>query len=267
MVRGFRRPKLRKLRHSAIDEIRIGKRHTYLTVVMDLKTGAVVFVGDGKGAGALEPFWKRLRCSRATVKGVAMDMSPAYRSAVTNHLPDAALVFDHFYVIKRFNDKLSDLRRPLYYEVNDILQKQVMKGTRWPLLKNPEHRDPSKNEPLRLQQALEINQPLPAAYCLKEDLRQLRNQPDKGSAQSFLSNWIDRVRDSDIKMLIRFANTLAAHKTGLLNDYDFTISPGALEGANNPSKTLQKQAYGFRDLGFFKLKMMAVHEEKHALAG
>jgi transposase len=265
--RRFRRPRLKKLSHIAIDEISIGKRHKYLTVVMDLKTGAVVFVGDGKGAEALEPFWKRLRFSRATVKAVAMDMSPAYISAVTNHLPDAAIVFDHFHVIKLFNDKLSDLRRTLYYEVNDILQKQVIKGTRWLLLKNPENLDPSKNEPDRLQKALEINQPLAAAYYMKEDLRQLWNQPDKGSAQSFLSDWIDRAKDSGIKMLIRFAKTLAAHKTGLLNYYDFTISTGPLEGTNNKIKTLQKQAYGFRDLGFFKLKIMAVHEAKYSLVG
>ena len=45
---------------SAIDEIAIKKGHKYLTVVLDLQTGAVVFVGEGKGAESLDPFWKRL---------------------------------------------------------------------------------------------------------------------------------------------------------------------------------------------------------------
>jgi len=48
------------------------------SVVLDMDTGAVIFVGDGKGSDALEPFWKRLRRSRAKIKAVAMDMSPTY---------------------------------------------------------------------------------------------------------------------------------------------------------------------------------------------
>ena len=58
-------PKLKKLKQIAIDEISIGKGHRYLTIVPDLKSGAVIFVGDGKGAEALEPFWQRPRRSGA----------------------------------------------------------------------------------------------------------------------------------------------------------------------------------------------------------
>ena len=54
--RRFGKPKLRHLRQLAIDEIALGKGHHYLTVVLDLLTGAIVFVGDGKGVAALEPF-------------------------------------------------------------------------------------------------------------------------------------------------------------------------------------------------------------------
>ena len=55
------RPKLHKLKPIAIDEISIGKGHRYLTIVLDLKIGAVVEVGEGKGAEAREPFWVRLK--------------------------------------------------------------------------------------------------------------------------------------------------------------------------------------------------------------
>src|SRR5208337_998527 len=57
LSRRFAKPKLKHLRYIAIDEIAIAKGHRYLTIVMDLETGAVVFVGDGKGADALKPFW------------------------------------------------------------------------------------------------------------------------------------------------------------------------------------------------------------------
>ena len=98
----FSRPKLKNLKRLAIDEITIGKGHRYLTIVLDLTTGAVVFVGDGKGSEALEAFWKRLKRSKAKVEAVAIDMSPAYISAVTEKLPEATIVFDHFHVIKLF---------------------------------------------------------------------------------------------------------------------------------------------------------------------
>jgi hypothetical protein len=50
--------------------------------VLDLDSGAVVFVGDGKGADALNPFWKRLRASHAKIKAVATDMGLPYIQAV-----------------------------------------------------------------------------------------------------------------------------------------------------------------------------------------
>ncbi len=92
--------KLNKLKKIAIDEISIGKGCKYQTIVLDLITGAVVFVGDGKGADAPDPFWKRLKPRSAKkIKAVAIDMSPAYISAIQYNLPDADIVFDHFHII------------------------------------------------------------------------------------------------------------------------------------------------------------------------
>ena len=50
LTRRYAKPKLKHLRNIAIDEIAIAKGHRYLTVVMDLESGAVVFVGDGQVA-------------------------------------------------------------------------------------------------------------------------------------------------------------------------------------------------------------------------
>src|SRR5437667_179 len=79
-------PRLKHLRHVAVDEIHVGSRRGYLTVVLDLDSGAVVFVGKGKGAEALPPFWRRLRGSGARVRAVATDMSAAYTAAVRENL-------------------------------------------------------------------------------------------------------------------------------------------------------------------------------------
>ena len=93
-------------------------------------------VGEGKDAAALDDFWKRLKASRAKIEAVAIDMSKAYIWAVRQHLRKAVVVFDHFHVIKLYNDKLTELRRQLYREATDLLQRNVLKGIRWLLLKN-----------------------------------------------------------------------------------------------------------------------------------
>lgn len=267
LARRFRKPRLRGLRLLAIDEISIGHGHRYLSVVLDLVTGAVVFVGEGKGTEALEPFWRRLRASRARVEAVAIDMSAAYIRAVSDHLPKATIVFDHFHIIKLFNEKLSDLRRELYREATSLLQKQVLKGSRWLLLKNPENLDEEKGERKRLEEVLKLNEPLATAYILKEELRLLWSQSSKREAARCLAAWCRRAEATRIPKLVKFARLLTVFRKGVLAWYDFEISTGPLEGTNNKIKTMQRQAYGFRDLEFFKLKIYALHEARYELVG
>lgn len=267
LVRRYSKPKLKHLRHIAIDEISVGKGHRYLTVVLDLDSGRVVFVGQGKGADSLDIFFKRLHASHAHVAAVATDMSPAYILAVAQNLPKALHVFDRFHVVKLFNDKLSDLRRDLQREAEGPLQKKVLKGTRWLLLKNPQNLDEQRHESKRLAEALTLNKPLATAYYLKEDLRQLWEQQDHAQASAFLDDWIARARSSGIRMLQDFAQTLVVHRRGLLNWYHCPISTGPLEGTNTKIKLLQRQAYGYRDMEFFRLKIYALHKTTYALVG
>ena len=265
--RRFGRPKLKHLKRIAIDEISTGKGHRYVTIVMDLESGVVVHVGQGKGGDALTPFWKRLRASHAKVEAVATDMSPAYIEAVTTHLPEATLVFDRFHVIKLYNDKLSDLRRSLFHQLGDTLEKNVLKGVRWLLLKRPENLDPSRREPERLQKALRLNEPLAMAYHLKDELNEIWEQDDRESAEALLMDWIVYAESSGIRMLQQFSRTLRFHAQGILAWYDYPISTAALEGTNNKIKTMKRQAYGFRDPEFLKLKILGIHQTKYALVG
>ena len=187
----YAKPKLKGVRRIAIDEISVGQWHRYVTVVLDLDRGAVVFVGEGKGADALDPFWQRLPATRVKIDAVATDMSAAYTLAVRENLPGATHVFDRFHVVKLFNEQLSQLRRELYHEATK-LERPVLKGTRWLLLKNPDNLDESRNEHERLKEALKLNASLAAAYYLKEDLRQFWEQPTRVSADCFLDRWCAR---------------------------------------------------------------------------
>ena len=163
-------------------------------------------------------------------------------------------------------DQLSDLRRSLYHQADEA-HKKVLKGSRWLLLKAPENLDDERDEAARLEEALRLNEPLATAYYMKEDLRRFWEQPGKRFATTFLDGWIRRAEASGIKVLQQMAKTLAAHRSGLLAYYDVMISSGPMEGTNNKIKTMKRQAYGFRDREFLKLKILAIHETKYALVG
>jgi transposase len=194
-------------------------------------------------------------------------MSPAYTAAVRDNLPKAIHVFDRFHVVKLFNEKLSLLRQAVQREAEGPLQKKVLKGTRWLLLKNPENLDDERDERKRLEKALALNKPLATAYYMKEDLRQIWEQPDARAAAAFIDDWVARARASGIRMLQQFAQTIVEHRRGILNYYKCPITTAALEGTNNKIRTMQRQAYGFRDQEFFRLKIFALHETTYALVG
>jgi len=67
--------------------------------------------------------------------------------------------------------------------------------------------------------------------------------------------------------LMRMGATLATYRSGILAWYDHPISSGPMEGTNNKIKTMKRQAYGFRDMEFFKLRIMGIHEAKYSLTG
>ena len=147
-----------------------------------------------KGRTLWNPFWKRLKASHAKVEAVAMDLSVAYRLAVTTHLPEAVIVFDWFHIVKLLNDKLTALRRDLYRNATDKEQRQVLKGIRWLIIKRSENLNDDRNESERLDEALSLNAPLALAYYLKEELEWVFQEHTKARARRFLENWIERAR-------------------------------------------------------------------------
>jgi transposase len=261
---------IKKVRHIAIDEVYLGKKRKYITIVADLGTGRVIHIGKGKGKDALRGFWGRLKRSKAKIQAVATDMAGGYISAVLEHLPKADLVLDHFHLVKWFNDKLSLLRRQLYRQATEM-HKAVLKGSRWLLLKAPEnlksHQDPSKDERIRLQAALELNQPLAMAYYMKERLRLLFQCTDRDRAAKELNAWIQEACSSGLRILTEAARRLSVWKPFILNWHKHRISTGKLEVINGKIGTLQRNAYGYRDDEYLKLRIFNLHRSTYALTG
>ena len=108
---------------------------------------------------------------------------------------------------------------------------------------------------------------LATAYYLKEELRQFYRQTSLDKAAALLDDWYVRADASGVFVLQKMAQTLRRHRDGILNFYRFPISTGPLEGFNNKAQTMKRQAYGYRNIEFYKLKLMTLHEKKYSLTG
>jgi transposase len=65
----------------------------------------------------------------------------------------------------------------------------------------------------------------------------------------------------------KMAKTLDTHRIGLLNYFKHGIINAAAEGINNKIKTMKRQAYGFRDMEYFKLRLYHLHEQRYSFVG
>jgi len=261
---------LANVRYIAIDEVYLGRKRKYITIVMDLQSGRVIHIGKGKGKNALKPFWKRLKHSKAKILAAATDMASGYVAEVCDHLLCADLVLDHFHLVKWLNDKLSLLRRQLYHQA-DVLGKEVLKGSRYLLLKAPQnlkpHEDRTRDERARLQAALELNQPLETAYYMRERLRLLFDCNTVEQAQTELEAWIGQAQSSGIGILMEAAKKLTVWKPFILNWYTHRISTSKLEVMNRKIGMLQRRACGYRDDEYLKLRILHLHKSTYALTG
>ncbi len=257
----YSNPDISNLRYISIDEFATHKGHVYKTIVVDQETGRIVFVGDGNGKTALEPFWEKLGERKECIEAVCTDLSSAYTNAVKTKLPNASLVVDHFHVVKLMNEKIDQLRRQLWHMEKDLNKRKIVKGTRWLLLRNGKDIFDTEYK-TRLENALDMNEPLMKAYYLKENLREIWKQPCKEDAKRAIDDWLVQAFDSKIQPLVKMAQTIRAHKPYILAWYDYPISNGPIEGINNKIKVLKRQMYGFRNDEFFKLKLYSLHDKR-----
>src|SRR5271154_3917566 len=209
LAKDYGKPFLKGVRYLGVDEIYLGKKNRFYTIVIDLEDGRILWAKPGRGGAALRGFWRRLRLVKAKIRAVATDMSAAYWSAVLEHLPEAALVFDKFHVIKLMNERLDDLRRQMVREAEGPLKLRI-KGTRFLLLRNPENLQ--EDQIPKLDRALQLNEPLLLGWYLKEELRELWNQSSRQKMAAFLKDWCQKADQTAIGQLIKMAKTLRSEE-------------------------------------------------------
>jgi transposase len=262
----FKKRRIKHLRYLGVDEVAVRRGHRYMTVVVDLLSGEVVWIGEGRETSSLGIFLRRLKKAGAPIQGIAMDMWPAYIRAVMEHYPANMIVFDRYHVISDYNRMIDELRRR-EAAAAPMTEKQVYVGVRYLLLKGEEKIKNSTAAKEKLDRLLSLNRSLNIAYVLKEELRAFWNCQSRGEAEIYLANWVKKAWASGIMPLMKFANKLAAHRYGLLNYFEHRITTAKVEGINNKIKVLKRMAYGFRDMEYFKLRIYFMHHDTYSLIG
>jgi transposase len=245
-----------------IDEFAIQKGHRYATVVVDALRKRVLWVGRGRSRVSIRPFFELLGEHRGNIEAVALDMSSAYINEIADQCPQAKVVFDHFHVIARYGHEVIDRVRvdAANRYRHDPVQRKLIKGSRWLLLRNPESIAREKDRH-HLVDLLEINKELARVYIMKEQLNHLWHHSDPIAARAWWYQWYRMALESGIKPLIRFARNLSVHIEGLVAYARYHLTTGILEGMNNRIKVIKRVAYGFRDDEYFFLRI------RHAFPG
>lgn len=229
-----------------IDETSSKKGHNYVTVCADLAEKRVTFVQIGRGADAVKDFAAAIVEKGGNVEAieqVSIDMSPAYISGVTEHLPQAEITFDKFHVMALLGKAMDDLRK------GERKGNEFLKGHKYTVLHNYENLSTQKQNDL--DYLLMAYPRLGEGYRLKEMFTEFWNIKDVESAESYLAFWCDMVMDTDIQPFKKFVNTIKGHWSGIINYIKSGINSGIMEGINNKIQLAKRRARGYRNMTNF----------------
>jgi transposase len=227
-----------------VDELSYRRHHEYVTVVVDHERGRIVWARKGKSAATLKLFFEQLGATRCgKLEAVTIDLSQAYIKAVTEATPQARLIFDRFHVQRLAQDAVDATRRDEVRAARSPKRKADLKGTRWPLLKNPWNLTDA--EELRLEELEQLNKPIYRAYMLKEGLGAILDGRQVHVARRRIEEWVEDARNSGLGHFRRVANTIERHIEGILEYIRSRLSNGRVEGLNGKARTITRRAYGF----------------------
>jgi transposase len=191
-----------------------------------------------------------------------MDMNTAFDLEVREHCPQAQVVYDLFHVVAKFGREVID--RVRVDQANQLRDnpksRQVIKRSRWLLLRNPENL-PAGHD-VRLSELLEANQPLNTVYVMKTALKELWYAPTEQEASQRWNDWYRQSQESGIKALKQFAEKLKGYVGGIIASATHRLNTSVLEGMNNKIKVIKRMAYGYRDNDYFFLKIKAAFPGK-----
>jgi len=247
---GRRKPALRQM---GVDEIYLGKKQKFLTVVSNLQTGEPLWFGWERKKETLDQFFQTQLSAfqRGAIQAACVDMHEPYRISLEQWAPQCRLVYDKFHVMKHANEAVSEVRKAEFFRKGGAAR-DLIKGKHWLLLTRWVHLNTNKKRQLNALFAL--NRRVMKAYLLKESLDRLWSYTYEGAMLRYLQSWIDQLRWQRLKPMEKLARMLLNHLEGILNYCRTKVPLGVVEAINGNIKALLRRGRGYRDIDYLLLK-------------
>jgi transposase len=242
-----------------VDETSRARGHDYVTLFVEPgeEQARVLFVADGKDHSTFETFTSDLRAhggDPTRVRDVCMDMSEAFQKGAAEQLPQAAVTFDRFHVVKLVGEAVDEVRRL------ERAEQPALKNTRYTFLKNPANLTGAQFEGLlRLSQ---LNLKTTKAYQMRLNVQEAWTRRDAKTAGRLLREWCGWVRraarpvrgqtKSGLEPMARVAKTIRDKMAGILNYFRRRLTSGVIEGINSMVQAARARARGYRNAQTFK---------------
>jgi len=245
-----RKPALRQM---GIDEIYLGKKHKFLTVVSNLETGEPLWFGRERRKETLDEFLGQQLSAfqRSVVCAACVDMWEPFRQSLQQWLPKCQIIYDKFHILQHASKAVDEVRRAEFFRKGGPAR-DIVRGKRWLLLSSWVNLDRSKKR--QLNQLFALNRRVMKAYLLKESLARLWDYIYEGAMLRYLQSWIDQLRWQRLAPMEKLANMLLNHLEGILNYCKTKIPMGVVEAVNANIKALLRRGRGYRDLNYLLLK-------------
>ncbi|MBU3924361.1 transposase, partial [Patescibacteria group bacterium] len=184
-----------------------------------------------------------------------MDMWKPFEKSARKNIPQAAILYDKFHVMRHLGEALDAVRKQEYARLSGKNRKYI-KGQKFILLSNRENL--TLDGKTSLNALLKINKRLNTAYLLKESFGQLWDYQTETWARKFFDNWKKSLRWQRLKPYEKFTKIIERHWDGIAAhiEKEDKISLGFVEGLNNKIRVFQRRAYGLRDEEYLRLKVL-----------
>jgi transposase len=247
---GRRKPALRQ---RGVDEIYLGKKQKFMTVVSNLETVEPLWIGRERKKETLDEFFRTQLSEqqRRDVAAVCTDMWKPYQLSLEEWAPQARLVYDKFHVRQHANAAIDEVRRAEFFRRGGR-RRELVKGKRWLLLSRWVNLESGQKQ--QLNQLFSLNRRVMKAYLLKESLDRLWNYRYEGAMLRYLQSWIDQLRWQRLKPFEKLARTLLDHLEGILNYCRTKVPLGIVEAINGNIKALLRRGRGYSNLRYLLLK-------------
>lgn len=216
-----------------LDEISLKKGHKdFLTVISDITNGKPIAVLKDRSKESLDEFFDGMdKKTKRRIKEVSIDMWGPYFDVIKKHLPKTKIVIDRFHVQRYLNDSLTLVRRKIQRDLDDE-QKEVIKGSRWILVKNMEELNDEEKQKLdEIYRECDI---LKKYHQAKEEFRDIFDRVNnRDYARKKINKWIQKTHKENLFLYSKFIETLERWKEQILNYFISKTTNGFVEGLNN----------------------------------